>query len=500
MHIIHQQLFPVILINFAYYSKTLKPIPYTVKNLSKFMVAALCFASIFSSSCVRNKTGLASKTITTAVPERAEGQTDMVGFAAEPIDTVRVGFIGLGMRGPGAVERFTHIPGTKIVALCDIEPDRVDSAQQILRRAGLPDAASYSGSDTAWRALCQRTDINLVYVATDWVNHAPMGVYAMEQGKHVAIEVPAAMNLDEIWSLIETSEKTRRHCMQLENCVYDFFEMNTLNMAQQGLFGEPVHVEGAYIHNLEPYWKEYHNNWRLAYNQKYRGDVYPTHGMGPACQLLDIHRGDRMTTLVAMDSDPFTGPEVANNVNGQQVDSFANGDHTMTMIRTANGKTIHIQHDVMNPRPYSRMYQITGTKGFANKYPNAGYAFEPEALPEGTTPDHENLNSHRYLTDEQKAALLEKYTHPIVREIGEMAKSVGGHGGMDFIMDYRLVYCLRNGLPLDMDVYDLAEWCSLVPLTALSIENGSAPVEVPDFTRGAWQKVKGYRHASVPEK
>ena len=146
------------------------------------------------------------------------------------------------------------------------------------------------------------------------------------------------------------------------------------------------------------------------------------------------------------------------------------------------------------------MYQITGTKGFANKYPNAGYAFEPEALPEGTTPDHENLNSHRYLTDEQKAALLEKYTHPIVREIGEMAKSVGGHGGMDFIMDYRLVYCLRNGLPLDMDVYDLAEWCSLVPLTALSIENGSAPVEVPDFTRGAWQKVKGYRHASAPEK
>lgn len=461
-------------------------------------VALLCAAMLAATSCSGNQQTDNSKTITTVVPERPEGQTDMVAFAADPIDTVRVGFIGLGMRGPGAVERFTKIPGTKIVALCDIEPDRVDSAQQILRRAGLPDAAAYSGSDTAWRELVRRPDIDLVYVATDWVNHAPMGVYAMEQGKHVAIEVPAAMNLDEIWQLINTSEKTRKHCMQLENCVYDFFEMNTLNMAQQGLFGEPVHVEGAYIHNLEPFWKEYYNNWRLAYNRKHRGDVYPTHGLGPACQLLDIHRGDRMTTLVAMDSDPFTGPSVVEKVTGEKTDSFANGDHTMTMIRTAKGKTIQIQHDVMNPRPYNRMYQITGTKGFANKYPNAGYAFEPDALPEGTKVNHEDLNAHRYLNDEQKAALLEEYTHPILKEIGEQAKKVGGHGGMDYIMDYRLVYCLRNGLPLDMDVYDLAEWCSLAPLTAISIENGSAPVEVPDFTRGAWQKVKGFRHAMAP--
>ncbi|MCM1021945.1 MAG: Gfo/Idh/MocA family oxidoreductase [Muribaculum sp.] len=468
-----------------------------MKKSNSFIITAMCALSLFAVSCATNNDN--SKVITTNIPERPEGQTDMVAFAADPIDTVRVGFIGLGMRGPGAVERFTQIPGTKIVALCDIETERVDSAQQILRRAGLPDAATYSGSDTAWRALVERPDLDLIYIATDWKNHAPMGVYAMEQGKHVAIEVPAAMNLDEIWSLINTSEKTRKHCMQLENCVYDFFEMNTLNMAQKGLFGEPVHVEGSYIHNLEPFWKEYYANWRLDYNQKNRGDVYPTHGMGPACQLLNIHRGDRMTTLVSMDSDPFTGPSYVEKVTGEKTDSFANGDHTMTMIRTANGKTIHIQHDVMNPRPYSRMYQITGTKGFANKYPNAGYAFEADALPEGSKIDHENLNAHRYLNQEQKEALLEEYTHPIVKEIGELAKSVGGHGGMDFIMDYRLVYCLRNGLPLDMDVYDLAEWCSLAPLSAISIENGSAPVEVPDFTRGAWQKVDGFKHAMVQE-
>lgn len=437
----------------------------------------------------------ASSPVKVPVPERPQGQTDMVGFAADPIDTVRVGFIGLGMRGPSAVERFIHIPGTQIVALCDIEPDRVEKTQKILTSAGLPQAAAYSGSEDAWKELCDRPDIDLVYIVTDWKHHAPMGVYAMEKGKHVAIEVPAAMNLDEIWQLIDTSERTRRHCMMLENCVYDFFEMNTLNMAQKGLFGEVLHTEGSYIHNLDEFWPYYWDNWRLDYNREHRGDVYPTHGVGPACQLLDIHRGDRLQTLVSMDTKAVSGPAYIQRTTGNAPESFANGDHTMTMIRTANGKTIHIQHDVVNPRPYSRMYQLTGTKGFANKYPSEGYAFEPQQLANAGMPDHENLSAHGFISDEQKAVLTEKYTHPIIKSVGEVAKKVGGHGGMDYIMDYRLIYCLRNGLPLDMDVYDMAEWCSLIPLSALSIENGSAPVEVPDFTRGAWNRIKGYRHA-----
>ena len=428
------------------------------------------------------------------VPERPAGQGDMVAFAAEPLDSVRIGFIGLGMRGPGAVERMLNIDGAIVKAICDIEPERCDSVQAMIARAGAAPADVYTGNDTVWRELVARPDIDLVYVVTDWRKHAVMGVAAMEAGKHVAIEVPAAMTLDEIWDLINTSERTRRHCMMLENCVYDFFEINTLNMAQNGVFGEVLHVEGSYIHNLADFWDAYYDNWRLEFNHHNRGDVYPTHGMGPACQLLNMHRGDRMTTLVAMDTDPFTGPGIVERQTGSRPSDYLNGDHTMTMIRTLKGKTIHIQHDVVNPRPYSRMYQLTGTKGFANKYGREGYAIEPDSSTVSGMPDLYNLNAHNWMSDEQQAALVARYTHPIVSEVGEIAKRIGGHGGMDYMMDYRLIYCLRNGLPLDMDVYDMAEWCSLVPLTAISIENGSAPVAVPDFTRGAWDRVKGYRH------
>ena len=467
--------------------------------MKKLTTAIALAAMMLVASCTGDKP--TTTTIVTDVPERPAGQTDMLGFAAEPIDTVRVGFIGLGMRGPGAVERFAHIPGTKIVALCDIDTGNIVRLQRYLTANGCPEAAVYAGNDSVWKQLVERDDLDLIYIATDWKHHVPMALYAMEQGKHAAVEVPAALTLDEIWELINTSERTRKHCMMLENCVYDFFEMNTLNMAQQGLFGEVLHTEGSYIHNLSDFWNAYWNNWRLDFNRENRGDVYATHGLGPACQLLDIHRGDRMKTLVAMDTKAVTGPEIVEKQTGKACDSFHNGDHTMTMIKTENGKTIHIQHDVMNPRPYSRMYQLTGTKGFANKYPFEGYAFEPEALDPDVVPDHENLNAHGFVSADQKAALEDKYMHPIIRKIGEIAKTVGGHGGMDYIMDYRLVYCLRHGLPLDMDVYDLAEWSAMAPLTQLSLDNGSAPVEVPDFTRGGWNKIKGFRHASpeMPE-
>lgn len=440
-------------------------------------------------SCVQE-----SGIIRTEVPARPAGQQDAIGMTADPIDTVRIGFVGLGMRGSAAVRRYTHLEGIKIVALCDIEPDRVEKSQKDLEKAGFPKAKSYSGSEDSWKRMCEQEDIDLVYVTTDWLHHAPIGVYAMEQGKHVAIEVPAAMTLDEIWSLINTSERTRKHCMQLENCVYDFFEMTTLNMAQQGLFGEIVHVEGAYIHDLSPFWWEYWNNWRLDYNQKFRGDVYPTHGIGPVCQLLDIHRGDRMKTLVSMDTKPFTGPVNVKKYTGKDCDEFKNADHTMTMISTEKGKTILIEHDVMNPRPYSRMYQLTGTEGFANKYPVNQYSFLTADKLIGKE-DFENIDAHTAVSKEVMDRLRQEYKHPIHKEVEEVAKKVGGHGGMDYVMDWRLIYCLRNGLPLDMDVYDLAEWCSLAELSRISLENGNRPVEVPDFTRGNWDKVKGYRHA-----
>lgn len=335
-------------------------------------------------------------------PARPANQQDVIQLVTPKLETVRVGFIGLGMRGPGAVERWTHIPGTQIVALCDLLPERVENAQKILEKAGLPKAASYTGDEKAWKKLCERDDIDVVYIATDWKHHADMGVYAMEHGKHVAIEVPAAMTLDEIWKLINASEKTRKHCMQLENCVYDFFELTSLNMAQQGVFGEVLHVEGAYIHNLEDFWPYYWNNWRMDYNQKHRGDVYATHGMGPACQVLNIHRGDRMKTLVAMDTKAVNGPAYIKKSTGKEVKDFQNGDQTTTLIRTENGKTMLIQHNVMTPRPYSRMYQVVGADGYASKYPIEEYCLRPTQVDSNDVPNHEKLNAHGSVSEDVK--------------------------------------------------------------------------------------------------
>ena len=436
-----------------------------------------------------------AKMIKTKVPKRPAGQQDVLQLTAPPMETVRVGFIGLGMRGPDAVERFSQIEGTDIKGLCDVEAERVEECQKLLEKLGRPRAAGYSGSTEAYKAMCDRDDIDLVYIATDWVHHASLAVYAMEHGKHAAVEVPAAMTLDEIWLLINTSERTRKHCMMLENCVYDFFEIAVLNMAQQGLFGEVLYVEGSYLHNLDDFWPEYWNNWRLDYNMKHRGDIYPTHGIGPDCQVLNIHRGDRMEYLVAMDTKPCNGPKVVKRLMNRECPDFQNGDQTSTLIRTVNGKTMLIQHDVLTPRPYSRMYQVVGSDGYASKYPVRQLLFRAGMLDKTESPDYQNLNAHAALPDSLCKAMLQKYLPPFVQELEEKAREVGGHGGMDFIMDYRLVYCLQNGLPLDMDVYDMAEWCCLGPLTRISLENGSAPVAVPDFTRGAWNRVKGFRYA-----
>ena len=438
-----------------------------------------------------------NNTIVFDEPQRQEGQKSVLQFAVDPIENVRIGFIGLGMRGPDAVDRMTYIDGVTVVALCDIEPDRVEAVQtNILEAKGLPRAAAYTGRD-AWRELCERDDIDLVYIATNWQTHVMMATYAMQCGKHVAVEVPAATSIEECWQLVDVAEQTQRHCMMLENCCYDFFELTALNMAQQGLLGELIHGEGAYIHNLEPYWHDYYENWRLEFNQSHSGDVYPTHGLGPLCQAFNIHRGDRMKTLVSMGTPSYKGKEVAKEMMG--VDEFANGDMTTTMIQTEKGKTLLIEHDVYTYRPYNRLYQLTGTTGFANKYPSEGFTVLEENLPEGFLNDvlaeGQHLNPHGFVPAAVRDKILKEYLHPIAVEIEEKAKEVGGHGGMDFVMDYRLIYCLHNGLPLDQDVYDAAEWSCLGELTAASIANGGMPVAIPDFTRGDWNKVQGYRHA-----
>ncbi len=484
-------------------------------KLKKYLAAAFA-AMVIAGGSVASAQSLSPSTkwhwdkgtIVVESPERAAGQENAIGLTVPKMKKVRVGFVGLGMRGPGAVERFSHIPGVEVVALCDYEPQRAEKCQNILRKAGLKPADIYSGAE-GYKELCARPDIDLVYVATDWDHHFPVAKAALENGKNTAIEVPSAMNLEQCWELIDLSEKNRKHCMILENCCYDWFELRALNMAQQGVFGEVLRAQGAYIHNLDDFWGAYWSNpesdpdklgWRMKYNMENRGDLYATHGLGPVAQVLDIHRGDRFKTLTAMDTKSVHGKEYVENKTGKKCDNYRNGDHTTTLMRTENGKVVEIQHDVMNPQPYNRLYQLTGTRGFANKYPVEGYAIDAAQLKAtGNTPKVDDLSSHGFMPAEEKKALEEKYEHPIIKKYGPMAKKVGGHGGMDFFMDARMVYCLQNGLPLDMDVYDLAEWCSLGELGSLSMDNNSAAVAFPDFTRGHWNDVKGYKHAWASE-
>lgn len=410
---------------------------------------------------------------------RKPSGVNMSGYRAAKIPAVRIGFVGLGMRGPGAVQRMMHIEGVEIAAICDKRRSCTDAVEKMLAESGFPKPAVYTDSEDAWKQMCQRDDLDLIYIATPWELHTPMAVYAMKQGKHAATEVPAATTMDECWQLVETSEQTKKHCVMLENCCYDFFEMLTLNMVRQGLFGEVIHGEGAYIHNLVDlnFSKNgYADMWRLKHNARRNGNLYPTHGLGPICQCMDINRGDRMDYLTSMASDDFTmnaeavKRAAADSFYAPFVDKPYRGNMNTTLVRTAKGRTIMIQHDVSSPRPYSRIHLVSGTKAFAQKWPETHIAF-----------------GHSAVSDEKMKELYDQYSPEIVTRIGEMAKKVGGHGGMDFLMDWSLINSLRNGLPVDMDCYDAALWSCITPLSIKSIAHRSDSVDVPDFTRGHWK-------------
>lgn len=420
-----------------------------------------------------------NKGIQTYQPKSNTQQFNMSGYAAPALSTVRVGIIGLGSRGPGAVNRLSKIEGVEIKALCDIVPERAQKAKERLK--GSPHNPDlYSGSTMEWKKVCERDDIDLIYVVTPWDWHTPMCVYAMENDKHAVCEVPIATTLEECWQLVETSERTKKHCVMMENCCYDFFELLTLNMIRQGYFGEIIHGEGAYIHDLLDlnFRKDgYADMWRLEENATRNGNLYTTHGLGPICWAMDINRGDKMEYLNSMSSADFTMRDHAMKL--AEEDTFYNrwasktyrGNMNTTCIKTHKGRTIMLQHDVSSPRPYSRIHLVSGTKGVARKWPL------PARIATG----------HDWVSQEEFEELEKKYTPEIIAKVGDMAKKIGGHGGMDFIMDWRLIDCLRNGLPLDMDVYDGALWSAISPLSEASVANRSNAVEVPDFTRGAWK-------------
>ncbi len=419
------------------------------------------------------------------IPESHQ-QFNMCGYAAPKMDKVRIGFVGIGDRGSGAVERMALIEGVEITALCDIRQAAVDGAQGILKKAGLRKAKEFVGGDLEFVKLCESNKVDLVYIATPWEFHVPAALAGMENDKHVAIEVPSAKTLDECWQLVETSERTKKHCVILENCCYDFFELLTLNMVRHGVFGELVHGEGAYIHDLD-YWMfnkpkdekmvdgAYTKWWRIWENER-KANVYPTHGLGPICQAMNINRGDKMDYLTAIMSNDFTlknriaEKATEDPLYEQFLSLDMRGNMDIQLIKTNKGRTIMIQHDISSPRPYSRIHLLSGTQCFAQKWPLQQIAF-----------------GHKVADEAKMAEIEEQYTPELVRRVGEIAKSVGGHGGMDFIMDWRMIDNLRNGLPMDMDVYDAAAWSCITPLSEWSIANNSQPIDVPDFTRGAWK-------------
>jgi predicted dehydrogenase len=418
---------------------------------------------------------------------------NMSGYAAPALPVVRVGIIGLGDRGSGAVERLSFIEGVEIKALCDKREVAVKESQKYLSRIGRPAAQEFFGAEDGWKKLVELADLDLIYTCTPWILHTPISVYAMENGKHVACEVPIARTIDEAWQLVETSERTKKHCMMLENCCYDFFELLTLNMARQGMFGDIIHGEGAYIHNLMGYnFKKplddkqadgaYTDMWRLKENATRNGNLYPTHGLGPIAQVLNINRGDKMDYLTSMSTFDFTmAPKekelaATDPFFAQWKESKFRGNMNTTIVKTNLGKTIMIQHDVSSEQPYSRIHQVKGTRGMARKYPEQIIAL-----------------GESWAKDDEMKELWDKYTPEIVKRVGEMAKKVGGHGGMDFIMDWRLMDCLRNGLPLDQDVYDGAVWSSVAPLSEWSVANRSQSIDMPDFTGGSWKSNKPHQ-------
>mgnify|MGYP003310895889 CR=1 FL=1 len=416
----------------------------------------------------------------------------MHGYAAEPMPEIRLGIVGMGGRGQGVMERISGLPGIKVVAICDKNPTKLAEAAKRLEKAGKPAAKQYLG-DEAWKALCEDENVNVVYNTTPWELHVPVALGAMNGGKHVFTEVPSAFTVDECWELVETSEATKRHCMQLENCCYGEVEMLTFNLAKLGMLGDIIHGEGAYIHDLRNMCTEVYPDyeyWRYPHNAEHSGNRYVTHGLVPLCLTMDINRGDRLEYLVSMDSveknfalykknhiDPNAPASLRQDELLRRLhETMKTGNMNTTLIHTELGKTIMIQHDVSSPRPYTRLQLVSGTKGIVADYPFR-IALE----------EKNGAGAHSWFEDKKADEIAEKYMHPLYKTIGTLAKRVGGHGGMDFIMDARWIYCLQQGLPLDMDVYDLATTCCLGELTETSVDNRADSVEIPDFTRGAWK-------------
>lgn len=406
----------------------------------------------------------------------AAAQSPATPLATPPIDDVRIGFVGVGGQGSGHIRNLLRIPGCRVTAVCDVREERTTWATERITEAGFPAPAVYTRGERDFERLCETEDLDLVFNATPWEWHVPIMLSAMKNGKHTATEVPAAMTLDDCWAMVEASEQYGKHCVMMENCNYDRMEMMAFNMVRQGIFGEILHAEGGYLHDLRSvkFSDRGEGLWRREWSKKLNGNLYPTHGLGPIANCLDINRGDRFDYMVSM-SGPSRGLQdwAAEHYPAdapERQEHYVLGDINTSIIKTTNGKTLLVQHNTNLPRPYSRIHSVQGTKGLFDGYPNRAYIEGRDA-------------AHRWV---DAADLLEEFQHPLWTELEEQAQGAG-HGGMDFIEDYRLIKCLREGLPTDMNVYDAAAISAVVHLSVRSVAAQGSPQTFPDFTRGGWQ-------------
>ena len=397
---------------------------------------------------------------------------------AAPLPVVRIGFIGVGGMGSAHVANLLNIEGAEIRAVCDIVEKKVQRIQEMVIKAGQARPAGYSKGELDYKNLCTREDLDLVYIATPWEWHVPMCLDAMQNGKHAVTEVPAACTLNDCWELVKTAEQTGKYCLMMENCNYDQLEMMILNMVKKGILGELIHTECGYLHDLREvkYNMEGEGLWRRAHSMKRNGDLYPTHGLGPIAQCLDINRGNYFDYLVSIGSKTRGLHQYAANRFGanspQAQEKFILSDVVTTLLHTVNGETVILKHDTNSPRPYSRDILVQGTKGIIRKYP------DPKIYIEGRSEPH---------TWEEIDGYLQEFNHPLWIQTEDKTKEAAGHGGMDYLEDYRLIQALLRGVEPDTDVYDAAVLSAVVELSGHSIAKGSAPVKFPDFTRGMWK-------------
>jgi len=404
----------------------------------------------------------------------------VIGMKFEPRDVIRIGVVGVGARGTSMLDEFLGVDNVQITAVCDIVKDKVTNAQRIIEKAGQKTPAGFAKGDHDFENLCRRDDVDFVYIATPWDWHVPMAIAAMNSGKHTGVEVPTATTIEDCWKLVDTSEKTRRHCMIMENCCYGYNEMMVLNMARAGLFGDLLHGEAAYLHDLREllFADESEGLWRRFPHITRDGNLYPTHGLGPVAQYMDIYRGDKFDYMVSMSSasmslQAYRETHVPKD-SSKHKEKYKCGDMSTSLIKTTRGRTIMLQHSVTTPRPYDRLNLLSGTKAIFRDYPARIYLDGQEGGEKWAT-----IDAHKA-----------RYEHQLWKNIGELARKRGGHGGMDFIMVYRLIECMRKGLAPDMDVYDAAAWSAPGPLSELSVAQGSMPVKFPDFTRGRWKDAR----------